>query len=250
MEATKGKSGISAGTLKLIAMAVMLVDHFAVAVLIRVILSRQYPHSKEVYQVYQVMRQIGRTAFPIYCYLLVEGLFYTRNKWKYTLRLTVFAAISEVPFDLALKSKVLEFGYQNVFFTLALSLFMLIVVQKVEERDLPVITTELLRLAVVAAFMAAAYFLRTDYSYKGVICVYLLYLYRDHRKLQLVIGYLAFVLTLGEFAALPAFVLLYFYHGKKGVSCKYLFYAFYPLHLLILYGICVFMGIANISALS
>lgn len=64
---------------------------------------------------YQVMRGIGRTAFPIFCFVLVEGLYHTHDVKRYLLRLFAFALVSEIPFDLALSDRILEFGAQNVF---------------------------------------------------------------------------------------------------------------------------------------
>ena len=107
------QQGISGYWLKVIAVVSMLIDHTS-AVILEQIPGLENPAF--------LMRIIGRLAFPIYCFLLVEGFMHTRDREKYALRLGCFAAVSEIPFDLAFNGKVLEVGYQNVFFTLLLGL--------------------------------------------------------------------------------------------------------------------------------
>ena len=95
-----GKFGLNGFVLKWIAMLTMLVDHVG-AVL--------FPHLV-------LFRIIGRLAFPIYCFLLVEGAVYTSNWRKYLGRLLAFALISEIPFDLAFRGRIFDWSSQNVFF--------------------------------------------------------------------------------------------------------------------------------------
>lgn len=248
-----GWQGISGSILKVIAVVTMLTDHIAAVVLVRVILASG--GSRDLYEVYNIMRQIGRTAFPIYCFLLVEGLEHTRSRWKYAARMGGFALLSEIPFDLAFSGKVLEFRYQNVFFTLAIGLLSMIVIDTAgrrvfcpENRTADALTRGALIISASLGGMALAAFLQTDYSWMGVACILLLYFLRGRQGWQLAMGYAAFVLLLGEIAALPAFLLLALYRGKKGFSCKYFFYGFYPVHLLLLYLACVLMGIAAYPA--
>lgn len=247
------KTGLSGSTLKLVAVLTMFIDHLAAAVLIRMMLAGR---GQGLYHIYNVMREIGRTAFPIYCFMLAEGVEHTKSRLKYAARIGIFALVSEVPFDLAFHSQILEFTYQNVFFTLFFGLVMLIAIQNIERRtwdqDNPFADNavkSVLTAGAAALAMGCAYLCRTDYSFYGVFCILVLYLLRRHKWLQLAAGYLAFWLLLGEWAAFPAFLLLLLYRGKKGFSAKYFFYGFYPVHLLILYFMCVFMHIAQYSAL-
>ena len=118
--------GISSSTLKWIAIISMLIDHFAVAVYSQL----------ENYQmgVYTLMRGIGRIAFPIYCFLLVEGFCHTHDIMKYIKRCFIFALISEIPFDLAVHGNVFDLSSQNVFFTMTLGLCTLYAISYFEKK--------------------------------------------------------------------------------------------------------------------
>lgn len=132
-----GKKGIPGSTIKIIAVAAMLIDHVAAALLTRMLIQKgawalRYMGEEArnawmaenglLYYGTEVMRIIGRLGFPIFCFLLVEGFQKTRNRHKYAFRLGLFALISEIPFDLAFCGKVLEFHYQNVYFTLLIGM--------------------------------------------------------------------------------------------------------------------------------
>lgn len=129
------KKGLSGSTIKLIAIAAMLIDHIAAGILARVLLvenGRQYgigvtadPTENPLFWVMFIMRMIGRLGFPIFCFLLVEGFLKTRSVKKYAFRLGMFALISEIPFNLALCGSVTASGHQNVFLTLLIGLIAL-----------------------------------------------------------------------------------------------------------------------------
>ena len=245
MEVSRERTGISAGMLKIIAVVTMLIDHVAAAVLVRYYYATG---DADILPVYHIMRQIGRTAFPIYCFMLVEGLERTRSRGKYLARMAGLALLSEIPFDLAFSSEVLEFGYQNVFFTLTIALATMIGLELIRcKMTQPLFQIILSGLAVFGG-MYLAYFMQTDYDWRGVACILLMYFLRRSPCSKLIVSYVSFVILLDEWAALPAFILLGCYHGRKGFSNKLFFYGFYPVHLLILYVVCVFMGVAMISA--
>jgi len=239
------KAGLTGSHLKWIAIITMLIDHTAVVLLERGLLSKasdsvlagnSFNYLVEDYVFWNilnlVLRLIGRLAFPIFCFLLVEGFLHTKNKKNYALRLGLFALISEVPFDLAVADTYLNLHYQNVFFTLLIGLLVLWGLQHFEE-TLPVRLT-LFRYLIAIAGMAVAMLLKTDYDAFGVLLIVLLYEFRYSRKRQCIGGA---ILTFFEGIVSPlAFLFVSSYNGERGKQLpKYFFYAFYPAHLLLLY---------------
>ena len=88
---------MSGTTLKWIAVISMLIDHTA-----EVLINHNAALTDPIWaQIYVLMRGIGRIAFPIYAFLLVEGFLHTRDVKKYLARMLTFAVVSEIPFDLA-----------------------------------------------------------------------------------------------------------------------------------------------------
>lgn len=261
MEPIKGhtkKIGITGSTLKLIAIAAMIIDHTAAIVLERVLMVNGLGNALTdntsimafaldnavIFGLYTLMRLIGRLGFPIFCFLLIEGFTHTRNVKKYVARLALFAIISEIPFDFAFAGKVFYFGYQNVFFTLLIGLLVIVGFQWIgTKRNLNKFIVALAAVFILGVGMLLAEYLKTDYSSTGVAIIALLYLCRKKKPLLIVAGCIAFA---WEVSAPLAFIPIALYNGKRGLNIKYFFYAFYPLHLMILYLICVFLGFGNI----
>ena len=113
--------GLNGFTLKWIAMLTMLIDHTGMVL---------FPQ-------YRIFRIVGRLAFPIYCFLLVEGAVHTSNWKKYVSRLILFALISEIPFDLARSGQIVAADAQNVFFTLSFGLLAVIILKEQKTDLLP-----------------------------------------------------------------------------------------------------------------
>lgn len=237
MDRQKGK-GISGSTLKMIAIISMLIDHVG-AVLVYAALAQGY--SKNLRLLYIIMRNvIGRLAFPIYCFLLVEGFGKTHSRLRYAARLLGFAILSEVPFDLAFSKRIVDPAHQNVFFTLFLGLLMIWVMEEIEKRKAAIVfkLSGFALTCLAAAVIAEA--ISCDYGAKGIIPIALLFLLRRHKLTQLIAGAAAF---LWEFTASVAFLFVALYNGQRGWRIKYLFYFFYPVHLLILYFLyCAMFG--------
>lgn len=247
-ETEKKRLGLSGSTLKFIAMITMLIDHIGAVVLLRYILSIQgcvmdIAYYNRLVMLYRVMRGIGRIAFPIYCFLLVEGFLKTHNLKKYILRLGIFALLSEIPFDLCLTARVFSLSHQSVMLTLLIGVMTMWGVSVLERRVHDRVALVCGSMAVIAAGAAAAELLHTDYGYMGVACIMVLYALRRVKWMQITGGCLVF---LWEIWAPLAFIPIGFYNGKRGLKLKYVFYLFYPVHLLILYLICVLMGTGHI----
>lgn len=239
----KGWQKLSGSTLKIIAMFCMFLDHFGAIVVYRIILAENF--NIENYDkwrtIYQCLRNIGRTAFPIFCFLLVEGFLHTKSKVKYGIHLLLFALISEIPFDLAIYGK-LTMNSQNVYFTLFIGLMVIFLMNKIKDAN----TNKSVFLLffgyamVVIPGTVMALLLQTDYSYFGIILIVIFYLFCDNRLMAGVVGFLSF---LWEYFCFPAFLLIQCYNGKRGLKNKYFFYLFYPVHLLLLYLLSVMLGL-------
>jgi len=246
----KKRLGLSGSTLKIIAMATMLIDHIGAAVLLRYLLDiRSRITDIDGYNrlviLYQALRGIGRIAFPIYCFLLVEGFQKTRDLKKYILRLGIFAVIAEVPFDLCFTSRAFSLSHQSVMLTLLVGVLTMWAVSLLERHVANRFLLVSCTAAVTALGAAAAELMNTDYGYMGVLCIMTLYVLRRVKWMQIAGGCLVF---LWEIWAPLAFIPIWFYNGKRGLKLKYLFYLFYPLHLLLLYLLCVWMGTGDIPA--
>lgn len=207
--------------LKIIALTTMIIDHYGA-----------------IFQSDTMLfRMIGRLAFPIYCFLLVEGYFHTSDVKKYAKRLFIFALISEVPFDLAFYNKI-GFVHQNIFFTLFIGLAAIYFLDNREWKY------NFDKNAVILIACILAILLSVDYSAIGIIYILAFYFTRNYDKLKrfrtvglvmLVINFISSVLQQFSLLALP---LLYAYNGKPGPKNKIMqisFYAAYPLHLMIFY---------------
>ncbi len=206
---------LTACNLKWIAAVTMLIDHIGVIF---------YPDIPG-------FRIVGRIAFPIFAFLIVEGFGHTHDLRKYMLRMLVFACVSEIPFDLAFYDSCFAPGHQNVMFTFFLALILLESMERIHSMGW--------KLLVFAGVLALASVLRTDYNYFGILLVCLYsncasYRERWKRVSPTLLNVLAgSVQKWGMLAAVP----LYFYGGKEGRKMKYFFYIFYPGHLLALYFI-------------
>ena len=223
--------GITGNELKIIALVAMAIDHMG-AVVVAYFMSLPGEYSGFWGSLYWPCRSIGRIAFPIFCFLLVEGFLHTKNKGKYFLRILLFALLSEIPFNLAFQGKLKAPMYQNVFWELAMGIFLMMLLAEIEKRSRNLILKVSLMILMVMVTAGAAESLCFDYGEHGIITIALLYYFRNSRSLQLMAGAFSF---LWSWKAMLGFLPIIFYNGKKGRGIKYAFYIFYPAHLLVFY---------------
>lgn len=214
---------LSGSALKVIAVLSMVADHYA------------YYLMEHGTLLYEVMRCFGRIAFPVFAFLIAEGFRHTRNRMKYFLQLVGFAVISEVPWYLLNGAD----GTHNVLFTLALGVMSLAAMEALKKDDN----------LCGAVILSIAYFsswLGVDYEWRGILMMVVFYLlgnvsnpsFPSGRKAQL---FCAFPLMIhyGVVGALLACLTIACYDGKRGfihgTVAKYGFYAFHPVHLIIIF---------------
>lgn len=213
---------LSGAALKWIALCTMMIDHTA------------FVFKEEIYTIpngdalYLSMRLIGRVAFPIFAFLLVEGFLHTKHMSRYLRDLLLFALVSEIPADFAFYNE-MTLEWSNVFFTLALGLAMLICIDRINQSGY---LFWLLSACLLVLFSSISWFIKTDYSIVGILLIYVYYVFRKDRLFWFVGTFACFVASPTRMISYP-FLLLY--NGKRGKQPKYLFYLFYPLHLGLLY---------------
>lgn len=208
--------------LKIIAMVTMMIDHIA------------YYLVPEYTLTYIIMRMLGRIAFPIFAYYVAMGFKNTLDINKYTLRMFIFALISQIPFYF-FTGKVF---YLNVMFTFFIALLML---RLFEKNNL--VWVLLLFLADIA---------HMDYGAYGLVIILIFYLYSDNPKITFILiffltliynsldalqyGYISFRMYIQMFCVLSIPII---YTNLKPLRInKYISYLFYPVHI----GLIVLVG--------
>ena len=227
---TRRRCGLSGTALKLIACVTMLLDHIGASCIeARYGTAANCPAGLLKFDL--ILRLIGRLAFPIFCFLLVEGFLHTHDVKQYIRRLLLFGAVSEIPFDMAFFRVPFHWGDQNVYWTLALGVTAMAAMQHFQNAE-GHLTWKGGLAAVGCALLAEL--AATDYGAIGVALIAALYLTRNSRTQQSILGA---GMMLFELTAPLAFVLTWFYNGQRGRCpqwAKWAFYLFYPVHLVVL----------------
>ena len=221
----------SGSVLKIIAIVSMVIDHCA------------YFLMDNNSTLYEAMRCVGRIAFPVFAFLIAEGFAYTHNRKRYFTRLLVFAVISEVSWDLLNGAD----GTHNVMFTLALGVVALAVLEKLKENSV-LCGIAILSIAYLATWSGV------DYEWRGILMILVFNLLRNQndnlpfpygRMMQLLCAF-PLMMHYGSIGALLACMTKFLYDGArgfiKGNVAKYGFYAFYPVHLLLIWCVITFLA--------
>lgn len=232
---------ISSATLHILAMVLMLMDHLWATLL----------------PAQEWMTCVGRIAYPIFAFMVVEGYFHTRSFKKYALRLLLFAVLSEIPFDLMYGGMMFYPFHQNVVWTLLLGLTGIHLMEKVKDRQKTWVYV-VVAVVVTAVWALLGTTCMVDYYGTGILTIFIFYFFRGRTWWcflgQLAALYWINVEMLGglmypievfgmEFElcqqglAVLALLPIWLYRGRQGYHSKpfqYLRYGFYPVHMLIL----------------
>ena len=223
---------MSSFALHIIAMIFMLCDHMWATILD-----------------YEWLTCIGRIAFPIFAFLLTEGYIHTSNINKYIKRMVIFAIITEIPFNLMVSASPIYPFHQNVLWTFVISLLTLKYLNFDNTKNI-FKSILIIILAIIIATITMC-----DYFGAGVMMVVGFYIFRKSKLLQLLMMiYVNMILLQGysypidiagytyyfpqQGFAILSLIFIWLYNGKQGYHAKWFkifCYAFYPLHMLILY---------------
>lgn len=225
----KGIIGILDGTLlKMIAMISMVFDHVG---------DNFFPDQTW-------MRIVGRIALPVFAFCIAEGFSHTHDRMKYLIRMGIFALISEVPFDLVTSGNVLESSHQNIMITFFWAILGLILFEKIRKGKGK--ASKVLAFIVLGLFAVSSIILGMDYNMLAVGLIYIYYLLRKKAPWWNNIAAIAYHVAMRNMGiywfGLLGFIPVLLYNGKRGKGLKWLFYTFYPGHLLLIWIIRTLIG--------
>ena len=251
---------INSNILKLIAIIAMALDHFAMVFFYRrVELIPLCP--RPLFYFYYTCRSIGRIALPIFIFLMSEGFKYTKSKEKYLLRLLIFAIISEIPYNLADAKRFWFPLEQNIIFTLFISLLNLYIIEKVQNKFANFVSPDsvgansvspliIIISTLISCFiseklyfsygsscvisLALCYYIKEKRPLKVILMtiILMIWVYNYMTKRTIIFGYWHYAEIFAIFSMIPIMLYDATLPNKK---IKYLFYIFYPAHLLIFY---------------
>ena len=216
----------SGAQLKYIAFISMLIDHVNNA-----LITPMLDGSGFLLYLSNIFSILGRIAFPIFVFFIVEGFFKTKSRKKYLLTLIVFGIISEVPFDMFTSKTLFNPYWNNMMFTLALCLITIWIIDALKKKIKSKALWYTVSIIIVIFSGLSAMGLSLDYDYHAVVAAYIFYIYYDKPLIGAGLGYLSII---KEIYSIFGFGLTLTYNGKRGKQYKWINYLFYPVHILIL----------------
>lgn len=217
---------LSGAQLKYIAFISMLIDHTNNAIITPMLNGKG-----ALLYISNAFSIIGRIAFPIFMFFLIEGFFKTRSRKKYLASLLIFGLISEVPFDMFVSRTFFEPNWNNMMFTLALCLGVIWLIDSLRAKLKSKLLWFIVSLPILGISCFIATWLSLDYDYHAVLVAYIFYIFRQKPVIGAGLGYISII---KELWSILGFGLTLTYNGDRGRQYKWLNYAFYPVHLLIL----------------
>ena len=178
-----------------------------------------------------VLQAVETVAVPIFVFLLAEGFIHTSDWKKYFLRVAGLAVLTEIPYDLAMNGKVLEFGTQNPVLGLVLCMVLLYLFRRFAGKKLICVIMAL-------AGLLWALMLKIDHGIPMILMICVIYLFRNKRMFMGFSGMAAAALCTGlspfYLVAPMGFLAIHFYNGEEGNGSKLVNYLFYPVTLLVI----------------
>ena len=177
-----------------------------------------------------VLQLIGGLAVPVFAFLLVEGFRHTSSYQRYLLTMVIFALLSEVPYDWANSGKIMDWSSQNALVTMCICLLMLYFLKMLAKKGS--IVHSLGQWLIVLCSIMWVTICRAEFGLCMVLLVAVFYIFYNRNILKTVLGG---IISLLYVTGPLAFYVIWFYdERRKDIVPKYVYYAFYPLHLLIL----------------
>ena len=216
----------SGAQLKYIAFISMLIDHVNNA-----LITPMLDGSGFLLYLSNIFSILGRIAFPIFVFFIVEGFFKTKSRKKYLLTLIVFGIISEEHFDMFTSKTIFNPYWNNIMFTLALCLITIWIIDALKKKIKSKALWYTVSIIIVIFSGLSAMGLSLDYDYHAVVAAYIFYIFYDKPLIGAGLGYLSII---KEIYSVFGFGLTLTYNGKRGKQYKWINYLFYPVHILIL----------------
>lgn len=177
-----------------------------------------------------VMQLLGGMAVPLFAFLLVEGFLHTSNYRKYLLSVFLCALISEIPYDFAICQRLWEPTGQNALFSMTVSLLMLYFLRTADA--VKSAAGIFLKFLIVFGGVVWVSFLRAEYGFSIVLLTAVFYLFYARNGWKLFLGMLVSLLHVT--GPLSLYGIWCYNEVRTDRIPKYVYYLFYPLHLLIL----------------
>lgn len=232
MTAPASRPGLTGNQLKIIALITMTIDHVGM----------------QLFPGVRLLRIIGRLAFPIFAYMIAEGCRHTRNRKKYLLSMAGLAALCQLVYLIAMRSV-----FMCILVTFSLSISLIYAIDYGKQKGgaawlVPLaVFTSVYFVSEVLPLLLRGTDYGIDYGFWGILLPVVVYLAKD-RPSKLLMATLALsMISMGyssiQWWSLAALPLLALYNGNRGQGqMKYLFYVYYPAHLVVIHGISIVLG--------